>query len=552
MSETNPYILEIRNLSIGLPKSADRSFAVESANLQVKKGEVFCIVGESGSGKSVMTSAILKDISPGLKLLNGEIFYDGVDILKLSQSKLNELRGANISMIYQEPMAALNPSVKVGKQIEEVFELHRFEIQKNERKKETIKLLNEMKLPTPERIYQSYPHQLSGGQCQRIVIAMALACKPDILIADEPTTALDVTTQAEILSLINELKEVYNNATLFITHDFGVVADIADRVAVMCQGKIIEQGEKSEILLKPQEQYTKLLVDAMPIMETKKEPDQSRDDVPVVKVEKLSKTYKQKSKSVKALIDSNFTLRRGETLGVVGESGSGKSTLAKTVIRLIEPTSGSVLINEQDFLSLENAELVEARRNIQMIFQDPFGSLNPSQTVGYMVTRGLLLQGVPGAEAWDRAIELLEQVGLGEASMKRKPISFSGGQRQRIGIARALSLQPDVVVADESVSALDLSVQKQVLRLMSDLQKEYNMAIIFITHDLRVAAQISDYIAVMEKGLIVEFGSAKEIFNSPKHEYTKKLIEAAPGQDWSPPRLTREEATRIAEELKSF
>ena len=552
MSETNPYILEIRNLSIGLPKSSDRSFAVESANLQVKKGEVFCIVGESGSGKSVMTSAILKDISPGLRLLNGEIFYHGVDILKLSQSKLNELRGANISMIYQEPMAALNPSVKVGKQIEEVFELHRFEIQKNDRKKETIKLLNEMKLPTPERIYQSYPHQLSGGQCQRIVIAMALACKPDILIADEPTTALDVTTQAEILSLINELKEVYNNATLFITHDFGVVADIADRVAVMCQGKIIEQGEKSEILLKPKEKYTKLLVDAMPIMETKKEPDQSRDDIPVVKVEKLSKTYKLKSKSVKALIESNFTLRKGETLGVVGESGSGKSTLAKTVIRLIEPTSGSVLINEQDFLSLENAKLVEARRNIQMIFQDPFGSLNPSQTVGYMVTRGLLLQGVPGAEAWNRAIELLEQVGLGEASMKRKPISFSGGQRQRIGIARALSLQPDVVVADESVSALDLSVQKQVLRLMSDLQKEYNMAIIFITHDLRVAAQISDYIAVMEKGLIVEFGSAKEIFNSPKHEYTKRLIEAAPGQDWSPPRLTREEANRIAEELKSF
>ncbi len=552
MSDTNPNILEIRNLSIGLPKSADRSFAVESANLQVKKGEVFCIVGESGSGKSVMTSAILKDISPGLKLLSGEIFYDGVDILKLSATELNELRGANISMIYQEPMAALNPSVKVGKQIEEVFELHRFEIQKNDRKKETIKLLNEMKLPTPERIYQSYPHQLSGGQCQRIVIAMALACKPDILIADEPTTALDVTTQAEILSLINELKEVYNNATLFITHDFGVVADIADRVAVMCQGKIIEQGEKSEILLKPKEQYTKLLVDAMPIMETKKEPDQSRNDVPVVKVEKLSKTYKLKSKSVKALIDSNFNLRKGETLGVVGESGSGKSTLAKTVIRLIEPTSGSVLINEQDFLSLENAELVEARRNIQMIFQDPFGSLNPSQTVGYMVTRGLLLQGVSGGEAWVRAIELLEKVGLGEASMKRKPISFSGGQRQRIGIARALSLQPDVVVADESVSALDLSVQKQVLRLMSDLQKEYNMAIIFITHDLRVAAQISDYIAVMEKGLIVEFGSAKEIFNSPKHEYTKKLIEAAPGQDWSPPRLSREEAARIAEELKSF
>ena len=552
MTENDQFILEIKNLSIGLPKTADRAFAVEDASLQVNKGEVLCIVGESGSGKSVMTSAILKDISPGLSLLDGEILYRGVDILKLSRSELNKLRGANISMIYQEPMAALNPSVKVGKQIEEVFELHRPEIQKHQRKTETLKLLKEMQLPTPERIYQSYPHQVSGGQCQRIVIAMALACQPDVLIADEPTTALDVTTQAEILALINELKNVYNNATLFITHDFGVVADIADRVAVMCQGKIIEQGAKSEILLKPKEQYTKLLVDAMPLMETQKEPDQSRDDAPVVKVEKLSKTYRLKSKSINALINSNFTLRKGETLGVVGESGSGKSTLAKTVIRLIEPTSGSVLINEQDFLSLQNAELVDARRNIQMIFQDPFGSLNPSQTVGYMITRGLLLQGVPGAKAWSRAIELLEQVGLEEAAMKRKPISFSGGQRQRIGIARALSLQPDVVVADESVSALDLSVQKQVLRLMSDLQTKYQMAIIFITHDLRVAAQISDYIAVMEKGLIVEFGSAAAIFNNPQHGYTKKLIDAAPGQDWSPPRLTREEAARISEELKAF
>ena len=552
MSENDQLILEIKDLSIGLPKSADRTFAVEDASLKVNKGEVLCIVGESGSGKSVMASAILKDIAPGLSLLDGEILYKGVDILKLNQSELNKLRGANISMIYQEPMAALNPSIKVGKQIEEVFELHRPEIQRHQRKAETLKLLQEMQLPTPERIYQSYPHQVSGGQCQRIVIAMALACQPDILIADEPTTALDVTTQAEILALINELKEVYDNATLFITHDFGVVADIADRVAVMCQGKIIEQGAKSEILLKPQEQYTKLLVDAMPIMETQKEPDQSRDDAPVVKVEKLSKTYKLKSKSINALINSNFTLRRGETLGVVGESGSGKSTLAKTVIRLIEPTSGSVLINDKDFLSLKNAELVDARRNIQMIFQDPFGSLNPSQTVGYMVSRGLLLQGVPGAKAWSRAIELLEQVGLGETAMKRKPISFSGGQRQRIGIARALSLQPDVVVADESVSALDLSVQKQVLRLMSDLQTQYQMAIIFITHDLRVAAQISDYIAVMEKGLIVEFGSAAEIFKNPQHDYTKKLIDAAPGQDWSPPRLTREEANQVAKELKTF
>lgn len=552
MPSADHPILEIIDLTITLPIRADRTYAVENVSLKINRGEIMCVVGESGSGKSVMTSAVLNDIASTLTLQSGQILFDGKDVLKLSQKELNKLRGARISMIYQEPMAALNPSIKIGKQVEEVFSLHRSEISASQRRVETIKLLEQMKLPTPERIYASYPHQVSGGQCQRIVIAMALACKPDILIADEPTTALDVTTQAEILRLIQDLKEVYDNGTIFITHDFGIVADIADRVAVMCKGKIIEQGSKEEILMSPKEPYTKLLVDAMPLLKTTRTPVLDRDDAPVLEVNSLHKIYDTGSKEVHALKDANFLLRKGETLGVVGESGSGKSTLAKTLIRLAEPTSGSIMINHQDFLALSGEDLVKARKNIQMIFQDPFGSLNPSQTVGYMVTRGLLLQGVPAAEAHQRAVELLTQVGLGEQSLHRKPINFSGGQRQRIGIARALSMGPNVLVADESVSALDLSVQKQVLKLMNDLQKSYEMAIIFITHDLRVAAQISDYITVMEKGIMVEFGSAEQVFNNPKHDYTKKLLNAAPGRNWNPPRLDPEEAARIVRKLEEF
>ena len=548
----NEKILKIKNLTIALPKNADRQFAVEDANLDVFKGEILFIVGESGSGKSVMTSAILNDIPKGLSVTSGSVIFNEKDILKLSQKELNKLRGANISMIYQEPMAALNPSIRVGKQVDEVYALHRPEINAEDRKSETLKLFEQMKLPNPERIYSSYAHQVSGGQCQRIVIAMALACNPDILIADEPTTALDVTTQAEILRLISDLKEIYKNTIIFITHDFGVVADIADRVVVMCQGKIIEKGLKKEILMKPKEPYTKLLVDAMPLLETTRSPDQKRTDSPSVEVKSLHKIYRTRSNQVHAVNDASFVLRNGETLGVVGESGSGKSTLAKTLIRLEEPSSGSVKIRDENFLSLSGKDLISSRKKIQMIFQDPFGSLNPSQTVGFMLTRGLELQGVEPDEARKKAFELLQQVGLGEQAFRRKPQNFSGGQRQRIGIARALSMGPDVVLADECVSALDLSVQKQVLLLLNKLQKTYNMAIIFITHDLRVAAQVSDYIAVMEKGIIVEFGTAYNVFNKPKHNYTKMLLEAAPGKDWHPPRLDPEEAAKIAKSLETI
>lgn len=542
-------ILEIKNLSIALPKGADRKYAVEDVSLTLRRGEITCIVGESGSGKSVMTSAIMNDVSPRLKITSGEVLFDGQDVLHFTQSELNEMRGARISMIYQEPMAALNPALKIGAQVDEVFKLHRPDISKADRKAETLKLLEQMKLPNPPRIYNSYPHQVSGGQCQRVVIAMALACKPDVLIADEPTTALDVTTQAEILSLINDLKEVYDNATIFITHDFGVVADIADRVAVMCWGKMIEEGSAEEVLLNPKEDYTKLLVDAMPLLETTRTPDATRNDAPVVEAQSLHKIYGQGASQVHALNDASFALRAGETLGVVGESGSGKSTLAKTLIRLIEPTEGALLINEADFLELSEKSLQDARRQIQMIFQDPYGSLNPTQTVGDIITRGPILRGASSREAKAQAMELLELVGLKPEAYYRTPRNFSGGQRQRIGVARSLSMNPDVIIADESVSALDLSIQKQVLRLMNELQAKYKMAIIFITHDLRVAAQISDYITVMEKGVMVEFGTADEVFNAPKHPYTQKLLDAAPGRDWHPPRLSAAEADRIAAAL---
>jgi peptide/nickel transport system ATP-binding protein len=318
----------------------------------------------------------------------------------------------------------------------------------------------------------------------------------------------------------------------------------------MCWREVIEQGPAEQILMNPQEDYTKLLVDAMPALETTRTPDKGRNDAPKVEAKAVHKIYGTGDKQVHALNDASFVLRSGETLGVVGESGSGKSTLAKALIRLTEPTSGSIIVNEQDFLALKGKELQDSRRLIQMIFQDPYGSLNPTKTVGDIITRGPILRGVPSAEAKERAIELLEMVGLQPEAYFRTPRNFSGGQRQRIGVARALSMEPDVVIADESVSALDLSVQKQVLRLMDDLQKRLQVAIIFITHDLRVAAQISDYITVMQKGVMVEFGTADEVFNNPQHEYTKMLLDAAPGRDWHPPRLSVEEATRIANEVQ--
>ena len=545
-SKQKNKILEIKNLTIKLPKRADRELAVENVCLDIFQNEILCIVGESGSGKSIMSSAIMRDVPDTLEVSSGEIIFKGKDILKMTTKEINSLRGDKISMIGQEPMAALNPSIKVGRQVDEVFELHQSNLNSEQRKLETLKLFEQMGLPKPERIYNSYPHQISGGQSQRVVIAMALACKPDILIADEPTTALDVTTQAEILKLFNDLRNLYDNAVIFITHDFGVVADIADRVAVMCWGRVVEEGKKNKILMKPHDPYTKLLVDAMPSLEALRKPKSKRSQEALITVANLHKIYGKDDNQVHAVNDVSFALKAGETLGIVGESGSGKSTLAKSIIRLVEPSSGAVTLNEKDFLNLTGNELVKARKNIQMVFQDPFGSLNPTQTVEYMITRGMMLQGIDRSTARQKTLELLEKVGLSSAALKRKPRNFSGGQRQRIGIARALSLGPDVIIADESVSALDLSVQKQVLILLNQLQKQFKMAIIFITHDLRVAAQISDYIAVMEHGKVVEMGRVFEVFNNPKDNYTKKLLNSAPGKNWHPPRLMPSEAKKIA------
>jgi peptide/nickel transport system ATP-binding protein len=477
--------LRIRDLSIALPAKADRAFAVKDVSLSLNRNEILCIVGESGSGKSIMTSAIMNAVPPGLTITKGEILFDGKDILELAEDELRSVRGARIAMIYQEPMAALNPAMRVGQQVDEVFRCHRPEMTADMHRSGTLALFEQIQLPRPERIYECYPHQISGGQCQRVVIAMALACKPDILIADEPTTALDVTTQRQILSLIRELKGVYDNGTIFITHDFGVVADIADRVAVMYWGEVIEEGPAAQVLMHPREEYTKLRVDAMPALETTRAPDSTRNDPPVIEAKSLEKTYTVNRKEIHALRNASFRLRRGETLAVVGESGSGKSTLARALIRLTEPTAGTVVIHERDFLRLRGADLQKARREIQMVFQDPFGSLNPSHRVGSIITRGPVLMGMATEQAAKRAMELLELVGLSADAYRRYPRSFSGGQRQRIGIARALSMDPDVLIADESVSALDLSVQKQVLTLIDDIQKKLNNAIIFITHDLR-------------------------------------------------------------------
>jgi peptide/nickel transport system ATP-binding protein len=432
-------------------------------------------------------------------------------------------------MIFQEPMAALNPAIPVGQQIMEVFELHAT-MSVAERQERALILIRSMQLPDAERIFGSYPHQLSGGQCQRVIIAMALAMNPEVLIADEPTTALDVTTQAQVLELIRQLRTVHGHAILFITHDFGVVAEMADRIAVMRHGRIVEIGEARQVLTQPQHEYTRELIAAVPSLV----PPSGNDPVTlagsetktVLSVTGLAKYYGR----VRALNEVSFDLERGTTLAVVGESGSGKSSLARLIVRLTEPTSGRVDVNGKCFLTLEGRELRASCRAVQMIFQDPFGSLNPLRTAGATVARAAMLAGADRRTARARAGELFDRVGLPREGLDRRPSAFSGGQKQRIGIARALAMNPDVLIADESLSALDASSQAQILDLLRKLQKELGLAILLITHDLRVAAQISHRIAVMQAGRIVEIGPAERVINSPGHPYTRELLDSAPGR----------------------
>ena len=526
-------VIRIRNLTLALPKGADRPHAVEDLSLDLEAGRILCVVGESGSGKSMSAYALTGLLPRALRITGGSITFEGRDLLTLDERGWRSLRGRSIAMIFQEPMTALNPVMRIGDQIAEMFEAHGL-LGAAERQARVIELAREVGLPDPPSIVRAYPHQLSGGQRQRAMIAMALALEPAVLVADEPTTALDVTTQAQILKLIRDLQRKRGMSVLFITHDFGVVADIADQVAVMQRGRLVEAGSAEAVLKNPQHSYTRALLAAVPSLAPPERAPLDTEPV-ALSVRGLSKTYATrgglfgKCRVVAAVKEVAFDIRRGETLGVVGESGSGKSTTARLAIRLVEPDAGTVRLGSLDFTALHGVQLRSERRRIQMIFQDPFASLNPRRTVGQIVSAGPIAHGRPAAEAHARTRELLELVGLDPRAAERYPNAFSGGQRQRIGIARALAMEPDVLVADEAVSALDVSVQKQVLELLEDLKKRLHLAMLFITHDLRVAATICDRIAVMHRGEIVEARRTAELFRNPEHAYTRSLLAAVPG-----------------------
>ncbi|MCD1619251.1 ABC transporter ATP-binding protein [Salipiger marinus] len=535
---TDP-ILSIRNLTVDLPRGADRPHAVEALTLQVQPREIVCIVGESGSGKSITAFTTMGLLPKALTPSSGEVLFEGRDLLTLPAAEHAKLRGRRMAMIFQEPMSALNPCYTVGDQIEEMFEQHTT-LSKAERRARTLHLLDEVQLPDPPRIYESYPHQLSGGQRQRIVIAMALALDPALLIADEPTTALDLSTQAQILHLLKDLREKHSAGILFVTHDFDVVAEIADRVVVMKQGRIVEQGPAEEVLTRPRHPYTRLLIDAVPRRSRAVGQDLSRSPE-ILRVAGLDKTYHirgtmfRPARTVHACRDIEFGVRRGETLGIVGESGSGKSTLVKCLIRLEDPDSGAVWVEGTNIAGYSRRALHPYRKDIQIVFQDPYGSLNPRRTIGDQLAEGPTNFGEPRAKVMARARELMRIVRLEPEALNRYPNQFSGGQRQRICIARALMVEPKVLIADEAVSALDVSVQKEVLKLLNEIRDRMGLTVLFITHDLRVAAQVCDRLIVMQKGEIVERGTVDEVFGTPKHAYTQKLLAAQPGQAWEVP-----------------
>ncbi|MCR4521575.1 MULTISPECIES: ABC transporter ATP-binding protein [Bosea] len=534
-------VLSVRDLKVAT-RGRQPNDILKGISFDIHPGETLCLVGESGSGKSV-TSLVAMDLLPRdeLRATAGAVRFNGEDILTATPARTKALRGAEMAMIFQEPMTALNPVLTIGLQMDEVYWAHT-KMRPKERRDAALAAFEAVHLPDPQRIYDSYPHQLSGGQRQRVMIAMALALKPKLLIADEPTTALDVTTQKQILSLIRELQDKQNTAVLFITHDMGVVVDIADRVCVMRRGEIVETGPVEQVLSRPREAYTRDLLQSVPSL-TPRAPRASSGGEAVLEIRNLEKTFSfgslfgklmgRESRSVRAVKDVSFGLARGRTLGIVGESGSGKSTVARCLMRLEHPTGGEIRVNGQDIANLQGQQaLAPARRRVQMVFQDPNRSLNPRLCIGESLIEGPLNLGEDRETALTRAGELMEVVGLPSSSLDRFPHQFSGGQRQRIAIARALMMEPEVIVADEAVSALDVSVQAQVLALLAEIQERRNLAVLFITHDLRVAAQICDEVMVMQRGSVVEMGPAAEVLGRPSHEYTRALINAAPGRDW--------------------
>jgi peptide/nickel transport system ATP-binding protein len=534
MSDSDP-VLTIENLSVTLPKGSDRKYAVEDVSFTVSASEILCIVGESGSGKSVTAQTVMGLLPRGtLDPVAGRVLLKGVDMLGATRQQVSRMRGETMAMIFQEPMTALNPVMRVGDQIAEMLEIHT-DMSAGQRKNRVLEVMADVGLPDPKRTHEVFPHQISGGQRQRVMIAMALVLEPPLLIADEPTTALDVTTQARILDLIKDIQRRHGMAVLFITHDFGVVAEIAHRVAVMQHGRIVEAGETTQVLRRPQHAYTRMLMGSVPSLVPPERPEPETRDV-ALETRQLVKTYGTagwfgRGRVIKAVKGVDLTLHRGETVGIVGESGSGKSTVARCIVRLIDPTSGEVLIDGQNIASLSQSQLRPRRRDVQVVFQDPYRSLNPRRTVGQSIVEGPMNFGLSHEAALARAEELMRIVQLGADVLNRFPHEFSGGQRQRICIARALAMEPTVLVADEPVSALDVSVQARVLTLLDDVRRQFRLAMLFITHDLRVAAQVCDRILVMKEGEVVEEGDTGRIYADPQHAYTRELMAAVPGRE---------------------
>jgi peptide/nickel transport system ATP-binding protein len=525
--------LAVRDLTIALPVRGDRAYAVEGIDIDVAPEEIVCLVGESGSGKSAIAQAVMGLLPPVLPVVSGRIIVAGEDVVGASESRLAALRGTRMAMVFQEPATALNPLMRCGAQIEEVLKAHAPD-GASARRQRALAALREVGIDDAVRIHAAWPHEISGGQRQRVMIAMALILAPALLIADEPTTALDVTTQAQVLALIRRLAAERATGVLFITHDFGVVAEVADRVVALQRGRIVESGTRDEVLGHPRDPYTRMLLASVPSLVPP--PRAPVESASILEVRGLGKTWpvrgvRAKRGAVVACADVDLALRRGEVLGLVGESGSGKSTVARSIARLIEPTSGAIELDGTDIARLGVAALRPLRRKLQIVFQDPYRSLDPRRSVGDSIIEGPLNYGVERDAALARARELLDLVQLPARALLRYPHEFSGGQRQRLCIARALALEPEVLIADEPVSALDVSVQARVLALLADIRDRFQLSILFITHDLRVAAQVCDRIAVMQRGRIVETGATRDVFAHPQHPWTQALFAAIPGRD---------------------
>jgi len=554
-------LLKIQDLVVSFGKKKERNEVIHSISFEVAENEILGIVGESGSGKSVSAMAILGLLPKKISSVSGEILFEDKNLLELDPKALRKLRGNEIGMIFQEPMSALNPSLTCGSQVAEILK-HHLKQATSVAKKETLALFEKVKLPRPKDIYKSYPHQISGGQMQRVMIAMAIACKPKLLIADEPTTALDVTVQKEIIGLLKALQKETKMSLIFISHDLNLVSEIADRVAVMYQGNIVETGSVFEIFKLPKEQYTKALLASRPSLDVRLAtlptiasledksfkavevtPQQRAfshkklyTEAPLLEVLNLEKTYYGKasffgSKSeLKAVNNVSFKVFEGETLGLVGESGCGKSTLGKTILQLDKATAGSIKYRGEELTTLSHSAIRKLRKEIQLIFQDPYSSLNPRIIIGESLIEPMEVHGIGTSKKnrKERALGLLERVGLDPVFFHRYPHELSGGQRQRVGIARTIAMVPKLIICDESVSALDISVQAQVLNLLNELKEDFGFTYIFISHDLAVVKYMADQLLVMNAGKIEELGDADEIYANPTKDYTKKLIDSIP------------------------